>query len=48
MKSKKQTAKLDILNGSIWNKIPLYALPVAATGILEILPAQTVLLPLLR
>ena len=35
MKSKKQTAKLDILNGSIWNKIPLYALPVAATGILE-------------
>ena len=43
MKSKKQTAKLDILNGSIWNKIPLYALPVAATGILEQL-----LLPLLR
>lgn len=30
--SKKQ---LDMLNGSIWNKIPLYALPVAATGILE-------------
>ena len=29
------TKKIDMLNGSIWNKIPLYALPVAATGILE-------------
>ena len=28
-------AKLDMLNGSIWNKLPRYALPVAATGILE-------------
>lgn len=27
--------KLDILNGPIWNKLPQYALPVAATGILE-------------
>lgn len=27
--------KLDILNGTIWNKLPRYALPVAATGILE-------------
>jgi len=27
--------KLDMLNGNIWNKIPQYALPVAATGILE-------------
>ncbi len=27
--------KMDMLNGSIWNKIPMYALPVAATGILE-------------
>ncbi len=27
--------KLDILNGSIWNKLPLYAIPVAATRILE-------------
>ena len=27
--------QLDMLNGSIWNKLPLYALPVAATGILE-------------
>lgn len=29
------TKKMDMLNGSIWNKIPMYALPVAATGILE-------------
>lgn len=27
--------KLDMLNGPIWNKIPLFAVPVAATGILE-------------
>ena len=27
--------KMDMLNGSIWNKIIQYALPVAATGILE-------------
>lgn len=27
--------KMDILHGSIWNKLPMYALPVAATGILE-------------
>lgn len=26
--------KMDMLHGSIWNKIPRYALPVAATGIL--------------
>ena len=31
--SKKQ--KLDMLNGSIWNKLPVFALPIAATGILE-------------
>ena len=31
----KSASKLDILNGPIWNKLPLYALPVAATGILE-------------
>ena len=35
MKSAKRSRKMDILNGSIWNKIPMYALPVAATGILE-------------
>lgn len=35
MKPAKRTQKMDMLNGSIWNKIPLYALPVAATGILE-------------
>ena len=33
MKTKKK--QLDMLNGSIWNKIPLFALPVAATAILE-------------
>ena len=32
MAGKKQ---LDMLHGSIWNKIPQFALPVAATGILE-------------
>ena len=30
-----KTKKLDMLNGPIWNKIPQFALPVAATGILE-------------
>ena len=34
---KEQTAKpgMDMLHGSIWDKIIQYALPVAATGILE-------------
>ncbi len=27
--------KIDMLNGPIWNKIPQFALPVAATAILE-------------
>ena len=27
--------KMDMLNGPLWNKIPLFALPVAATAILE-------------
>lgn len=35
MSENASTTKLDILNGSIWNKLPRYALPVAATGILE-------------
>ena len=35
MELKRQAKKLDILHGAIWNKLPLYALPVAATGILE-------------
>ena len=35
MSTTKLSGKLDILNGSIWNKLPLFALPVAATGILE-------------
>ena len=32
---KRMKPKMDMLNGSIWNKIIQYALPVAATGILE-------------
>ena len=35
MKVRREKQKLDILNGSIWNKIPTFALPIAATGILE-------------
>ena len=35
MKSTGQSKKLDLLHGPIWSKIPLFALPVAATGILE-------------
>lgn len=31
----KQRAGLDILHGSLWRNIPLFALPVAATSILE-------------
>lgn len=31
----KSPQKLDMLHGSIWNKLIQYALPVAATGILE-------------
>lgn len=27
--------QLDMLQGSIWNKLPLFAFPVAATAILE-------------
>ena len=33
--SAKQHAELDILHGSLWRNIPLFALPVAATSILE-------------
>lgn len=35
MEEIQKKSKLDILNGPIWNKIPKYAIPVAATGILE-------------
>ncbi|MDO5796250.1 MAG: MATE family efflux transporter [Eubacteriales bacterium] len=35
MKQAVQKRKLDMLNGSLWNKIPQFALPVAATAILE-------------
>lgn len=31
----KRQQTLDLLHGSIWNKLPLFALPVAATGMLE-------------
>lgn len=34
-KQEMTTAKMDMLHGSMWNKIIQYALPVAATGILE-------------
>lgn len=34
MQSTAQPQHLDMLNGPIWNKLPRYALPVAATGIL--------------
>ena len=32
---KHQENKIDMLNGSIRNKLPLFALPVAATAVLE-------------
>ena len=35
MKQAVQKQKLDMLSGSLWNKIPQFALPVAATAILE-------------
>ena len=35
MQSNRKKAKIDMLHGSIWNKLIYYALPVAATGILE-------------
>ena len=35
MKQKRRAKNMDMLNGPIWSKIPQYALPVAATGILE-------------
>lgn len=34
MQSTTRPQHLDMLNGPIWNKLPCYALPVAATGIL--------------
>ena len=35
MEDEKATSKIDMLHGSIWNKLPRFALPVAATAILE-------------
>lgn len=35
MENTAKTKQLDMLHGSIWNKLPQFALPVAATAILE-------------
>lgn len=35
MEKELKKQKLDMLNGSIWNKLPVFALPIVATGILE-------------
>ena len=35
MEATQQKQPLDMLNGPIWNKLPRFALPVAATAILE-------------
>lgn len=35
MEKELKKQKIDMLNGSIWNKLPVFALPIAATGILE-------------
>ena len=35
METEKAKRQLDMLHGSIWNKLPLFAFPVAATAILE-------------
>ena len=35
MKTKNAKRQLDMLHGPIWSKLPLFALPVAATAILE-------------
>ena len=33
--TKKKSVQMDMIHGSIWDKLIKYALPVAATGILE-------------
>lgn len=35
MKKINSSSRMDMIHGLIWNKLPLFALPVAATGILE-------------
>ena len=35
MNNAREKRTLDMIHGSIWNKIPRFALPVAATAILE-------------
>ena len=32
--SRTKRAEMDMIHGSIWNKIPQFALPIAATAIL--------------
>ena len=35
METTKKKRQLDMLNGPIWSRLPQFALPVAATAILE-------------
>lgn len=35
MKKINSSSRMDMIHGPIWNKLPLFALPVAVTGILE-------------
>ena len=35
METVRRNKEIDMLNGSIWNKLPRFALPVAAAAILE-------------
>lgn len=35
MKSASKKSKIDMLNGTIWDKLPMFAMPVAATAVLE-------------
>lgn len=35
MEKTKKRKDLDMLNGTLWNKLVLFALPVAATALLE-------------
>ena len=35
MQTQTKPRRLDMMNGPIWNKLPQFALPVAATAILE-------------
>ena len=35
METVRRNKEIDMLNGSIWNKLPRFALPVAATAVLS-------------